>query len=283
MYEFFMQPFVEYGFMRRSLMATIGIALSCGPVGVLLVLRRMSLMGEAMSHAVLPGIAIAYLYAGMWLPALSLGGMLAGVSIALLGGFIARQTILHEDASFTGFYLIAFAMGVLILSMKDGNLHIMHLLLGSVLAVDQGSMQFISLTTTVTWVSLALIYRPLVYECFDPLFIKSMGIKGSRYHFIFLSLVVLNLVAACQALGTLLALGIMMIPAVTARLWTKQVWSLMLLSISIAMVAGYLGLTLSYHFNWPSGPTIILVAGCGYVFALFMKAMLPKKRYVAAT
>jgi zinc/manganese transport system permease protein len=95
--------------------------------------------------------------------------------------------------------------------------------------------------------------------------------------------VVLNLVAACQALGTLLALGMMMIPAVTARLWTKQVWSLILLSVLIAMVSGYLGLVFSYRFNWPSGPTIILVAGCGYIIALLLKAAMPTRRYVATT
>lgn len=279
MYEFLLEPFVEYAFLKRSLLATLGIALSCSPIGVLLVLRRMSLMGDALSHAVLPGIAIGYLFAGMWLPALTLGGMIAGILIALLGGFIARQTILHEDASFTGFYLLSLASGVLILSLKDGNFHITHLLFGSVLAVDQASLLFIAFTTSVTLVTFALIYRPLIYECFDPTFVKMIRIKGSFYHFLYLGLVVLNLVAACQALGTLMALGIMMLPAVTARLWAKQVWSLILLTASIAVFSSYMGLVLSYHYNWPSGPTIIIVAGGAYLTALLLKALMPSKRY----
>jgi zinc/manganese transport system permease protein len=267
-YDFFVAPFVDYLFLRRALMACLSIAISSGPVGVLLVLRRLSLMGDALSHAILPGIAVGYLLTGMWLPALTLGGIIAGMIVAMMGGLITRKTILTEDASFTGFYIISLAMGVLILSVKGGTMNLTHFLFGSVLAVDFNSLLFIITTTALTVMTLLIIYRPLIYECFDPVFVKMIGIQGQRYHLIFLGLVVVNLVAACQALGTLMALGIMMLPAITARLLVRRIGTLFALAIAIALISGYVGLLLSYHLNWPSGPTIILVAGVAYGAAL---------------
>jgi zinc/manganese transport system permease protein len=278
MYDILIAPFVDYIFMRRALVACIGIALSSGPLGVLLVLRRMSLIGDAMSHAILPGMAIGYLLAGVWLPALSIGGTIAGLLIALASGKIARATILTEDASFTGLYLISLALGILILSIKGGNMNLSYFLFGSVLAVDQPSMILISCVATLSLITLALIYRPLIYECFDPIFVRMMGVKGSYYHFIFLILVVLNLVGACQALGTLMALGIMMLPAITARLLSQQVWTSVLIAIFIALISGYVGLVLSYHMSWPSGPTIILMCGLFYLVTLISYHPLTKLR-----
>lgn len=268
MYDVFIAPFVDFAFMHRALIACISISLSCGPLGVLLVLRRMSLMGDALSHAILPGIAAGYLVTGLWLPGLSFGGILAGLIVAFASGKAARNTILAEDASFTGFYIISLALGVLILSVKGGNINLTHFLFGSVLAVDREILILIALITTMTLVILALIYRPLIYECFDPHYVQLMGIKAGRYHVIFLGLVVVNLVGACQALGTLMALGIIMLPAIAARLLTRQIWTAVFGSVLIASVSSYLGLVTSYQFNWPSGPTIILFCGVAYLFAL---------------
>ncbi|MBW8308986.1 MAG: metal ABC transporter permease [Candidatus Paracaedibacteraceae bacterium] len=273
MYEIFIDPFVEYVFMRRALLACLAISLSCGPLGVLLVLRRMSLMGDALSHAILPGIAMGYLISGLWLPGLSLGGAVAGLLVAAASGFVTRRTILHEDASFTGFYLIALALGVLILSVKGGNMNLTHFLFGSVLAVDHPTMMYIVGVTTISLITLAAIYRPLVYECFDPTFVRLLGAREGKYHALFMVLVVINLVGACQALGTLMALGIMMLPAITARLISTQVWSTALRSMVIASICSYLGLILSFQFNWPSGPTIILLCGIIYLGTLTLTTL----------
>jgi zinc/manganese transport system permease protein len=261
-------PFTDYVFMRRALVACLGIALSSAPLGVILIQRRMSLMGEALSHGILPGIAIAYLLFGMWLPGLSVGGIIAGLIISFLSNFVTRRTILNEDATFSSFYIIALAAGVLILSLKDGNMNLLHLLFGNVLAVDTNSLLFISGISSLTLLLITLLYRPLIYSCFDPLFMQSVGLKNGSYNIIFLSLVVCNLVAACQALGTLMALGIMMVPAVTARLLSKRLFPIFIISILLAIFSSYVGLLLSYYLNWPSGPTIILAAGLGYLIAM---------------
>ncbi|MBY0500487.1 MAG: metal ABC transporter permease [Alphaproteobacteria bacterium] len=270
MIDFLISPFMDYVFLRRALMACIALSLGCGPVGVLLVLRRMSLMGDALAHAILPGAAIGFLVGGLSLPAMGCGGFFVGFLVAILAGAISRFTILNEDASFAGFYLISLALGVLIVSTQGSQVDLMHILFGTVLAVDKISLIMVTSITTLTLVVLALIYRPLLIECFDPGFLRVIGGRGGIYHFVFLILVTLNLVAAFQALGTLMALGMMMLPAVSARLWARHVWSLFLLSIFFSILSGYFGLLFSYHLEWPSGPAIILIAGLIYGVSLIV-------------
>ncbi len=268
LYQGLISPFVDYLFMRRALVACLAIVLSSAPLGVLLMQRRLSLVGEALSHGTLPGIALAYLVGGIWLPGLTLGGAIAGLLIAVLSHFIAQKTVLQEDASFSGLYMIFLALGVLILSLKEGSIRLVHLLFGNVLAVDTSSLLFMAVVSSLTLLVLVLLYRPLIYECFDPCFMRSLGVSSAVYNAVFLTLVVINLVAAYQALGTLMALGIMMIPAVTARLLSQRLTNIFLISIGLSLLASYCGLILSYYFNWPSGPTIILSAGFFYGLAI---------------
>jgi len=268
LYDILIAPFADFLFLRRALVASWALALGCGPVGILLVLRRMTLMGDALSHAILPGAAIGFFFAGLSLPLMGLGGFIAGIFVALMGGAMSRLTILNEDASFAGFYLISLAMGVLIVSLHGSNVDLMHVLFGSILAVDNLSLYMVATIATVTVITIAVIYRPLIIECFDPGFLRSVGGAGSLYHGIFLSLVTMNLVSAFQALGTLMALGMMILPAISARLWARHIWSLFITAIGIAMIGGYVGLLLSYHLNWPSGPAIVMVVGIIYVFSL---------------
>jgi zinc/manganese transport system permease protein len=267
-YGVLIQPFVEFGFMRRALLACLALSLSCGPVGILLVLRRMSLVGDALSHAVLPGAAIGFMIAGLSLVVMSLGGFIAGLSVAVLSGLVARVTPQREDASFAAFYLISLALGVLIVSTRGSNVDLMHVLFGTILAVDDASLLLVVSIATLTLVVLAVIGRGLVVECFDPGFLRSVGGPGATLHFAFLVLVVMNLVAGFHALGTLMAVGLMMLPAAAARFWAGQVATLAATSGAIAFTAGYAGMLLSYHANLPSGPAIILVAGAVYIVSV---------------
>jgi zinc/manganese transport system permease protein len=268
LYDLLAAPFVDFAFMRRALVACAALSIGCGPIGVLLVLRRMSLIGDSMSHAVLPGAAIGFLISGVSLVSMSIGGFVAGLLVALLSGVVARVTQLREDASFAAFYLISLALGVLIVSTRGSNVDLMHVLFGTILAVDDRSLILVSAIATVSIGVLALIYRPLLVECFDPGFLRSVGGHGALYHILFLVLVVLNLVAGFQALGTLMAVGLMMLPAAAARFWSGAVWSLATASALIALVSGYVGLLLSFHVDLPSGPCIVLTAGVIYVFSM---------------
>lgn len=270
LYASLIQPFVEYGFMRRALVACLALGMSCGPVGTLLVLRRMSLVGDAMSHALLPGAAIGFILAGMSITAMSVGGFVAAMLVALLAGVVTRFTAQREDASFAAFYLIALAAGVMLISTHGSSVDLMHMLFGAILAVDDTSLYLIATVATLVLLVLALVYRPLVVECFDPGFLRSMRGRGGFYHLLFVMLVVASLVSGFQALGTLMAVGLMMLPATAARFWASEVWAMSLVAALIAVLSGFCGLLLSYHASLPSGPAIVLVAGACYVASLLV-------------
>lgn len=266
--ELVIQPFAEFDFMRYALASIVCLALSAAPVGVFLVMRRMSLVGDALSHAVLPGAAIGYMFAGLSLPAMSVGGFTAGMLMALLAGLVSRFTKLKEDANFAAFYLSSLAIGVVLVSKNGDSVDLLHLLFGSVLAVDVPALQLIAAAATVTVTVLAVIYRPLVLESIDPLFLKAVGGKGGFWHVLFLVLVVMNLVAGFQALGTLMSVGLMMLPAITARFWAKSLGVLILLAVALALLCGFVGLLFSFHVEIPSGPAIILCCGVLYAFSV---------------
>jgi zinc/manganese transport system permease protein len=261
LYDLLVSPLTEFAFMRRAVVACIGLSLSAAPVGVFLMLRRLSLMGDALSHAVLPGAAIGYMVAGLSLGAMTVGGFAAGVVVALAAGAVTRWTPLKEDASFAAFYLIAIALGVLLVSLRGSGVDLLQVLFGSILAVDDAGMLLVAAVASVTLLALAVLYRPLVVETFDPDFLRAAGFPGGLVHAAFLVLVVLNLVAAFQALGTLMAVGLMMLPAATARFWAGTVPGLILTAIAAALLASVAGLLVSYHASLPSGPCVILAAG----------------------
>ena len=265
MWDLFIAPFVEFSFMQRALLGCVLIAIGSTPVGIFLMLRRMSLTGDAMAHGILPGAAIGYLISGLSLGAMTIGGLIAGVAVAAVSGLISRVTTLREDTSLAAFYLISLAFGVLIVSTRGSNIDLMNVLFGTILALDNAALILLCSITSLSTLVLAIFYRPLVLECVDPQFLRSVSNFSAVTHFVFLVLVVLNLVAGFHALGTLMAVGIMILPGAAARFWVQQIGWVIGLGIVMATASGYLGLLLSYHFSFPSGPTIILVAGICYV------------------
>jgi len=261
-------PFVEFAFMRRALVGCLALSLSAPPIGVFLVLRRMSLMSDAMAHAILPGAALGFLVGGLSVPAMTAGGLAAGLAVALGAGLVARHTVLREDASLAAFYLLSLASGVTLVSMGGSNVDLLHFLFGSVLALADDAIVLLGAVASVTLAWLALVYRPLVIECVDPLFLRLSGRASALTHLSFLAVAVLNLVAAFQALGTLLAVGLMILPAVAARFWARDLGALIAAAIALAAASSVAGLLISYHFGVPSGPAIILSAGGAYLLSL---------------
>jgi zinc/manganese transport system permease protein len=264
------QPFVEFAFMRRALVATAALALGTAPLGCLLVLRRMSLVGDAMAHAVLPGAAAGFLLAGLSLPAMSIGGFVAALAVAAAAGWVTRVTPQREDASFAAFYLIALALGVLLVSLRGSPVDLMRMLFGSVLAVDDAGLLLIAGCTTLTVLALALLWRLLVAESVDPQFVRSVGAPGWLAHAVLIVLLVANLVGGFQALGTLMAVGLLMLPAASARFWVAGLAAMCALAAAIGIGAGFAGLLLSYHVELPSGPCIVLVCGLAYVASVLL-------------
>ncbi|MGF1827554.1 metal ABC transporter permease [Vibrio splendidus] len=262
-------PFIQFGFMRRALMSCIALSLSSIPLGIFLQLRRMSLVGDALSHAILPGVALGYLMSGMSLVAMGLGGFVMGLVVAIISSIITHRTKLHEDASFAGFYLGSLALGVTLISLKGSSVDLLHLLFGSILAVNNASLLFIACISTFTLIAVALLYRALVIGTFDPTFLM---VNRRAYpilvHGLFLALLVLNLVAGFQILGTLMSVGLMMLPAVSAHCWMKTLSGTIICAVLIGISCAWLGLCWSYYASLPAGPAIVLTASIVFFCSL---------------
>ena len=284
LFELIIGPFAEFGFMRRALAGCVALSLGAAPIGVFLMLRRMSLIGDAMAHAILPGAAVGYLVAGFSLGAMTIGGLVAGFTVAVLAGIVARTTTLKEDAALAAFYIISLAAGVTLVSARGSNVDVLRVLFGSVLALDDPTLFLISGISSLTLLALAVTFRPLVIEFVDSGFLASVSRLGGPLHLMFLGLAVLNLVGAFHALGTLLAVGIMILPAVSARLWSNDLTWILMLSIVFAILSSFTGLLVSYHLSVATGPAIILAAGTIYFASLllgfsggFLPRLIPRK------
>jgi zinc/manganese transport system permease protein len=269
LHDLVIAPFQESA-ARHSLAALIALSLSAGPVGVFLMLRRMSLVGDAMAHAILPGVAIGFLAAGLNVLAMTLGGLVAGLIVALLAGVLARTTELKEDASLAVFLLLSLALGVVLVVANGMDIEqLMGFLFGETSArMNADKLVVIAAIATVSLLVLALIYRPLVLDCVDPGFLRTVSGSGGAAHFAFLGLLVLNLIGTFHALGTLLGVGIMIIPAAAARFWTRDITAMIAFATAVAMLSGVFGVLLSYHAGIPAGPSVALVAGALYLVSV---------------
>lgn len=288
MHALLIAPFTEFAFMQRALAGALLLSLSACPIGVFLMLRRMSLTGDAMSHAILPGAAAGFLLYGLEIVPMTIGGLIAGAVVALGAGAVARLTVQKEDASMAAFYLLSLAIGVVMVSLRGSSVDLMHVLFGTVLALNDAALWLILLVTLITISTVAVLWRALVAECLDPLFLRSVSRLGGLVHFAFLGLVVLNLVAGFQALGTLLSVGLMILPGAAARFWVNDVRAMCLIAVGVGMIASVGGLLLSYHASLPSGPAIILSAGGIYLASMLvgprgvLRPLLPRRNHRTA-
>jgi zinc/manganese transport system permease protein len=256
LYTLLVAPFEALGFMRAALVACLALALANGAVGTLLVLRRMSLDGDVLGHAVMPGAAIGFLYAGPSPTWLALGGLASGLAVAAL----AAAGRARHDAGLVAFYLVALSLGIVLVAWRGSNVDVMHVLFGTVLAIDQRALLQIAAVSSIVLLVVAALYRPLAVGAFDPAFLRIVGARAP-YGAVFVALVVLTLVASFQAFGTLLAVGPMLLPAAAARCWGLRVAASMALATGFGLIASIAGLLVPYHGNLPSGPAIVLAGG----------------------
>ncbi len=261
LWNLFIAPFVEYAFMQKAMLSCVFLCISAVPLGVFLLLRGLSLVGDSLSHGILPGIALAAIFFGMAPVPLFIGGITAGLIVAFISNQLSTRSIIPEDASFTVIYSLSLALGVLILFHHGTNTNVLHLLFGSVLGIDSITLSLIAGVCVVTTIFLVKFRKVLLMYCFDPLLFQVAGMHHRLLMFSFLALVVSNLVASYQAIGTLLALGLMMLPAITGRILCTHYRQIFKVSSLLGIAGCYAGLLLSYHIDWPSGPSIILCLG----------------------
>ncbi|MBR0673570.1 metal ABC transporter permease [Neoroseomonas soli] len=269
MYDLLIAPFAEFGFLRRALVGCMALSVSAPVLGVFLVLRRMSLTADVLAHGALPGVALGFLLAGLSAPALWAGGLVAGLLVAVGAGALSRATGGREDATLAALYLLALGAGVAMISMGGGGaVDLSHILFGSVLGVDDAALLLMAGVATLTLAVLAFAWRPLVLECFDPSFAAAAGARGGLWHMVFQALVVVNVLSAFQALGTLMAVGLMMLPAIAARHWAREVSGMAYAAVGIALASSLSGLLVSYHADVPTGPAIVLMAGFAWAVSV---------------
>jgi zinc/manganese transport system permease protein len=261
-------PFFDYAFMARAGAGMVALAFGAAPLGVFLMQRRMSLAGDAMAHAILPGAALGYWISGLSLASMTIGGFIAGISVALLSGLTARTTLLKEDASLAAFYLISLGLGVLLISLKGNNVDLLAILFGNILALDDATLLFIGGTTTLTLIVLSFLLRPLALDSFDRSFLRSVSAWSTPAHLLFMVLITLNLVAGFQAMGTLLAVALMILPAACARLWTQSLGAMLGFAVLCALGGGLSGLMLAYVLPVAPSAAIVLVLGVLYFISL---------------
>ena len=261
--------------MRRALAGCLALSLGATPIGVFLMLRRMSLAGDAISHAILPGAAIGYLIAGLSLSAMTMGGLVAGIAVALLAGGVARNSVIKEDTSLATFYLMSLSAGVLIISMRGSSVDLLHVLFGSVLALDDAALLLLASFASLSIMAIAVGLRLIVLECCDPTYLARVSRLSPIAHYGFMILLVLNLIGGFHALGTLMAVGIMILPSAAARFWVGNIVPLLLTAIVIAFSGSIIGLLLSYYVNLPAGPAIVLTLGGLYVLSMVIGPLGP--------
>ncbi len=271
LYEWVIEPFLVHAFMRRALAACLILSFSMSILGVFLVIRRLSLVGDALSHGVLPGISLGFLWFGFNITAMSIGGIIAGICIACLAYWMSNQhNALKEDASFAVLYLSALALGVLLIAKSGTAVDLIHILFGSLVAVNDTSLYLIAFASSSTLIILALIYRPLMLHLIDPIFLQHFSSVGRYCYALLLVLIVTNLVAGFQAIGSLMSVGLLIIPAVSARFWVSSMEGTFIVALVISVISSFTGLILSYHYPYPTGPSIILCTSFCYAFSFLM-------------
>jgi zinc/manganese transport system permease protein len=253
-------PVIADAALRSALAGALSLAFGGAPLGVLLVARRMSLMGDALSHGILPGAAIAYLIAGPDPFALTVGALVAGLLVAALSSLLARSGRLPEDGAFAVLYLSALALGVLLLG-REQDVETLHaLLFGAPGALGPSAVVLSAVAATVTLIALAIFIRGFLAESADPVFTRAMGVRGGFLHMLLMMLVALNLVAGFRAFGALMTVALMMIPAGAARFWARGYGGQAGRAVVISALASGAGLLVAAWFGVEPGAVMTLAA-----------------------
>jgi manganese/iron transport system permease protein len=265
MWELLIEP-LQSGFMQRSLLVAILVGLLCAIVGSYLMVQRLALLGDAISHSVLPGLAIAFMLGANIFVGAFIAGMLSTMAIA----WIRTRSPIKEDAAM-GIVLSAFfALGITLITLiqKSNKIDLNHFLFGNILSVTFDEVRDTAIIAIVVLAAILLLYKELLFYTFDPLGAQAAGLPINLLNFGLMLLIALTIVASMKAVGVVLVLSLLITPGATAYLLVKQLHQVMILGSGIGIFASIAGMYLSYYQNLPSGPAIVLVASGLFVLAL---------------
>jgi ABC-type Mn2+/Zn2+ transport system permease subunit/Mn-dependent DtxR family transcriptional regulator len=266
--EIFLEP-LQYEFMQRAVVASVIVGITCGLIGAFIMLRKMSLMGDALAHAVLPGVIIGFMIAGKDPLAMFFGAVTAGIISALLIGFINRNSKIKEDTSMGVVFSGAFALGILLVSqLKNVHIDLTSYLFGDILGVSRGDIILSLVIGFVVLLSVLLYYKQLLVTSFDPTMAAVMGVSTGLVHYFLMSLLSMTIVASLQSVGVILVIAMLITPAATAYLLTDRLHKMLILSVIIGTLTALVGLFGSYHFNFASGASMVVFAAIVFLLVL---------------
>ena len=263
----FLSALGQYNFLQAALITSILVGVMSGVIGSFIILRGLSLMGDAISHAVLPGVAVAYMLGINLL----LGASIFGILAAMLIGYVASHSKLKNDTAIGIVFSAFYALGFVLISLAESSSNLHHILFGNVLAVSARDL----LTTTCVLIAVILFivifYKELLITSFDETFARTYGLRTQMVHYALMLMLTLVTVSSLQTVGIILVVAMLITPAATAFLWTNKLHWMLVDSAIFGALASLIGLFLSYTLNWSSGPAIVLVAafifGVSFIFS----------------
>lgn len=259
--EFF-NALTKYDFLQSALLTAVMVGIMSGIIGSFIILRGMSLMGDAISHAVLPGVAVAYMLGINIL----LGASIFGVLAALLIGFVASRSKIKTDTSIGVVFSAFYALGFILISMAESSTNLHHILFGNILAVSDSDIMTTAVVLGLVILFVVVFYKELLVTSFDETYARTYGLKVQVIHYALMLVLTLVTVSALQTVGIILVVAMLITPAATAFLWTDKLNIMLVLSAVVGIISAITGLYFSYTFNWASGPAIVIVAAS--LFAL---------------
>lgn len=259
----FVEGIIQYEFLQKALTTSIMVGIICGVIGCFIILRGMALMGDAISHAVLPGVALSYMIGINFF----FGAVFTGVLTALGIGFISQNSRIKNDVSIGIMFTAAFASGIILITFMKSSTDLYHILFGNVLAVRPSEMWTTLIIGIIVLVSIYVFYKELLVSSFDPTMAKAYGLPTRIIHYFLMVLLTLVTVASLQTVGIILVVAMLITPASTAYLLTDRLWVMIYLSAGIGVLSSILGLYFSYTYNLASGATIVLAATVLFILA----------------
>lgn len=265
---------LRFTFFTRSLLAAVIVCAICSVVGVYVVVRSMAFLGDALAHAVLPGVAVAYLFGGN----LTLGALIAACLIAVGVSALSQHNEMKEDTAIGILFTAALALGVaMISSNRSYAVDLAHILFGNVLGVTGEDIRFIAVTALIVLAIVIICYRRFLVITFDPIVAKTMGWNVNIIHATLLILIAGTITISINIVGASLVTAMLITPAATALLFTKKIWHTMILSAAIGSASGVIGLFASYYLNISSGASIVLTATAFFIIASLIRKIAPPK------
>ncbi|MBF2072424.1 MAG: metal ABC transporter permease [Synechococcales cyanobacterium C42_A2020_086] len=265
MLEILIEP-LQYGFMQRSLAAAVLVGILCAVVGSYLLVRRLSLLGDAISHSLLPGLAIAFILGVN----IYFGAFVAGILSAILIGWIHTRSPIKEDAAMGIVFSAFFAVGIALITLvqRENKIDLNHFLFGNILGVTATEVRDIAIITVLILIAILALYKELLFYCFDPLGAQAAGLPTAAFNAGLMILVALTVVASMKTVGVILVLSLLITPAATAYLLVPRFHQVMIVGAGLGVLSSMSGMYLSYYFNLPSGPAIVMVASGLFFLAL---------------